>query len=110
MVPDGAIEIQPDDLVWKSPNEEKVYLFDWDRRRLATAVTIDDFVFTITKVRGVGAATLTSDNETLLTGDRQTWLRVIGGTLGHTYQISCQITTNENPSQTFEQSFFVLIQ
>lgn len=85
-------------------------MFDWDRRDLATDVLIDNSVFTITSVRPRNDTALTSDNETVLSGERKTWLRLLGGTLGATYNVSNTITTNEDPPQIKAVSFFVKIE
>ena len=109
-MPEAAIEIRPGDLVRKGPYEKKVYLFDWDRYKLASGVLIDDSTFTITKVRPSGSVDVTTDNEHILSGDRKTWLRIMDGTAGDLYSVSNRIVTNEDPTQTFELSFFLLIE
>jgi len=85
-------------------------MFDWDRRKLATSVTIDSSVFTVTKIRPSGTVDVTVDNEHVLDGTRKTWLRISDGTLGDLYEIENTITTNEDPAQTFDASFRLLIQ
>lgn len=110
VIPSGAIEIVPGDEVRQGLNEQKVYLFDWDRRTLADAVTINASTFTITALKPSDDTALTKDSETVLSGDRKTWLRLMGGTLGARYQITNAIETNEDPAQKFEKSFFLLIQ
>jgi hypothetical protein len=110
VVPEGAIEIQPGDLVRKGQYEEKVYLFDWDRYKLATDVIIEESTFTVTTLRPGGVVNVTTDNESILSGERKTWLRIMDGTVGDLYTVSNRVTTNENPSQTFEVSFELLIE
>jgi hypothetical protein len=110
VIPGSAIEIQPEDLVVQGPNESRVYAFNWDRSNLPASVTIDDSVFTITAVRPRGDTALNKDSEDVLADERQTWLRLFDGTLGATYRISNRITTNEDPAQTKELSFFLKIE
>jgi hypothetical protein len=110
VLPEAAIEIRPDDLVVQGPNEARVYMFDWDRENLASGVTIDASVFTITAIRPPSNTALVKDNEDILAADRKTWLRLSVGTLGAIYRISNRITTNESPAQTKELSFFLKIE
>lgn len=90
--------------------EQKVYLFDWGRYKLASGVTIVDSVFTFTKIRPAGGVGLVSDHENVLSGERKTWLRLGGATTGDYYQVTNTVTTNEDPSQTFSLSFRLLIE
>ncbi len=110
MVPDAAIEIKPGDLVRQGLYEQKVYLFDWDRYKLASNVSIDDSTFTITLVRPSGTSTLVSDNEDILAGFRKCWLRLSGGAIGDLYRVSSRVVTNEDPAQSFELFFLLLIE
>ena len=111
MVPDAAVEIKPNDLVTQGVYEQKVYLFDWDRYKLADGVSIDDNDFTLTLVKPKnGTATLASDNESILAGSRKVWLRLSGGERGDVYRVSSRVVTNEDPAQAFELSFLLLIE
>lgn len=110
-MPDAAIEIQPMDEVRQGVNEVKVYLFDWGRYKLASGVTIDQNDFTIARIKpSTVTGTLVKDNENILSGSRKVWLRLSGGTLGDRYRISSRVVTNEDPAQTFELSFLLLIE
>ncbi len=109
-MPDGAIEIRPNDEITKSPDETIVYLFDWGRLRLATAVQIDDSTFTIARIKPSGTGTLAKDDETTLTGGRKTWLRLQAGASGETYEVRNTVTTNESPTQTFSAAFRLKIE
>lgn len=55
---------------------------------------------------------LTKDNEGIMTasGSRKTTLRLIGGTAGHTWDVTNRITTNEIPAQIKERSFRLLVE
>lgn len=116
MIPQAPIEIRPGDLVTQDPDEEKYYEFNFDRDTLADApdVTIDSFDITVEVdkplvVDGVPVLMTTSD-EVKATGDRKIRFLLVGGTLGATYRIACQIVTNENPARRPKKSFFVLVQ
>ena len=91
-------------LATKDPNSEEVVKFNWDDD-LAVGVEIATSAFTIS---GPDAA-LTKDNETLVTGNRQTTLRLIGGTAGKKYKVTNRIETDEVPAQTKDASFTVSI-
>lgn len=103
-VPTGA-------LVTKDPSDIKVFDVDWDTDNLAVAVTIMTSTWTIAALRPSQVDTaLTKDNESILAGSRTTQVRLIGGTLGQTYEIANKIVTNESPAQTKEYSFRLLIE
>ncbi len=102
-VPDGA-------LVTKDPSDVSVYVFDWDVTHLDEAVTISSSEFTITALRPSGNAALTKDQESILSGNRKTRLRLSGGTKGAKYRIDNKIVTSETPAQTKERSFLLLVE
>lgn len=98
-------------LVTKDPADIKVYQCDWDTHNLAVGATITTSTWTITAVSpSIVDAALTKDNESVLTGDRKTQLRLTAGTLGQIYEIANKVVTNETPAQTKERSFRVLIE
>lgn len=88
----------------KDPADRAVYVFDWDRH-LGVGVTITDSTFTLEGPDNE----LTSDQETVLDGSRSARIRLSAGTLGATYRVHHRIVTNENPAQTKERSFFLLV-
>lgn len=106
----GPTTVDDGALVLKDPADVRVYQFDWDARHLATGVEISSSTFTLTTVKGLNTTALTKDNESLLTGNRKTQLRLTAGTKGSLYDVTNRITTNEAPSQTFERSFRLLIE
>ena len=89
----------------KDPQAKRLIQFNWDTR-LASGVGIQTSTFTIT---GPDIA-LTKDNETIVTGNRKTSLRLLGGTLGATYVVTNHIITNESPAQEDDSSIKVLIE
>lgn len=96
--------------VQQDPADLKLYLFDWDANSLALGVIITSSSFSIKAIRpSVTDAALVKDNESVLPSQRQTQLRLSGGTLGQTYEVANKIITNETPSQTKERSFRVVI-
>ena len=106
----GPITIEDGGLAIKDPADISVYQFNWDARHLAPAVTITGNTFTITAIRPVGDTALTKDNESVVTGNRKTQLRLTGGTVGAKYRIDNRIVTNETPAQTKERSFYVQVE
>lgn len=88
-------------------------MFDWDREnKLAAGVTIDTNTFIVTAIKPSTAALPTVDEETVLSDGRRTWLRIDGTTaaLGARYKVANRVLTNEDPAQTFELSFEIIIQ
>lgn len=99
------MSIAPGTIKLKDPSSEKNGQFDWDTHYLATGVQI---VSPSVTVIGPDAA-LTIDNVALVTGNRRINYRVLGGTLGKMYQITCRIVTDEVPPQTDDRSILVRI-
>jgi hypothetical protein len=89
----------------KDPNDEAVYIFDWDSR-LGEGVIIEDFSF----ITSGPDALLTLEEESLLSGSRSTQFRLTDGTAGRKYKVTNRIVTNEDPAQTLDAAFYVLIQ
>lgn len=107
----SVVTIRPGQLVLKDPSEKRVYQFDWDTSNIAIGAAIASSTFEITAIHAAAGDTpLTKDNESLLTGNRKTQLRLLGGTLGRQYEITNHIITNEVPAQEKERSFKILIE
>lgn len=107
----STVYIDAGDEVLKDPVDAKVYGADWDTNNLAVGVTITASVWTITALTPSAIDTaLTKDTESVLAGTRKTQVRLLGGTLGQTYEVANKIVTSENPTQTKERSFRVLVQ
>ena len=106
----SALTIRPGQTVEKDPSAIKVYEFDWTNWLAASplgssAQISGSPVFTI----GGADAVLTKDQESVVSGNLKTRVRLSAGTLGVTYMVSCKVSTNESPAQTDERSFFVRI-
>lgn len=107
----ATVTILNGDQVTKDPADSKVYLVDWDTNNLAATVIIVTSAWTITAISPSQTdAVLTKDNESILTGDRKTQVRLLAGTLGQTYEIANKIRTNETPYQEKERSFRVRVE
>lgn len=108
----STVTITNGDQVTKDPADSKIYLVDWDTNNLGVGVTIAGTpVWTISAVYpSTTDAALTSDNTSVLAGLRKTQIRLIGGTVGQTYEVANKIVTSETPSQTKERSFRVLVE
>lgn len=95
----------------QDPSDIRLYTFDWDAINLPATVEISgSATWTISAVRPYNATLMTKDQESILSGNRKAQVRLQGGQVGALYNIACKITTNETPSQTKEQSFFVLVE
>jgi hypothetical protein len=92
-------------LVTKDPNSIEYFIVDWTDQ-LATAVTI---VTSTWEIAGPNAL-LTKDQESVVTGNKKTQLRLSAGTLHRRYTVTNRIVTNETPAQTKDASFTVLIE
>lgn len=93
-------------LVVKDPDASKVYVMDWDAENLAVGVEITTSSWEISGRDAV----LTKDNESVLAGSRKTQVRLLAGTDGYKYTVTNRIVTSENPAQTKDKSFTVLVQ
>lgn len=93
-------------LVTKDPNSIEVFRWDWDTEHLADSVEISTSAWTITGPDSV----LTKDQESIVTGNRKTQVRLTGGTEGETYTVTNRIVTNETPAQTKDWSIKFVIQ
>jgi hypothetical protein len=107
-----SVTVDAGDTVILDPADIRVIDFDWDTRNLASGVSISTSTWTITAIKQSGATALTKDNESIVTGNRKTRVRLIAttATRGDKYEVASKITTSETPSQTKEQSFTVVIQ
>lgn len=86
--------------ITKDPNSIQTYVWNWDDRNLATGVSIASSSWIIA---GPDSA-LTKDQESIVTGDRKTQVRLSAGTLGGKYTVTNRIVTNETPAQTKDWS------
>lgn len=94
----------------QDPNDERVYGLNWDDENLPEGVTLADAGTITITAEGEESPTLEYDQLALMAGSRSARVRLSGGTLGRTYRVAHRIVTSENPDQTKEQSFRVLIQ
>lgn len=98
--------VQDGSLIVKDPNAILVYVIDYDAARLAAGVEISTSAWSITGPD----ATLTSDQDAILSGNRKTRIRLTAGTLGGVYTVTNRIVTNESPAQTIDASFRIRIE
>lgn len=102
------------------PTDVAVIEFDWDAMALPAGVTIADYGFTTSYVRGGprdsnGNPTvfLVVDEVSLLSGLRKVQVRIHMSTTGlgagAVWRVASRIVTNETPPQTKERSFFVKV-
>lgn len=82
------------------PNESRVYVWDWGTDRLAVGAEISTSTFVISGPD----STLTQDQDSIVTGNRSTQVRLTGGTVGKVYTVTNRIVTNETPAQTMDAS------
>lgn len=107
----SVLTIQAGGLAVQGPNEIRVYQFDWGEKNLPAGVEISGApVWTLTLISPIGAALMTKDQESLVTGNRKAQVRLQGGVVGARYLVACQILTNETPPATKQQSFTIVVQ
>jgi hypothetical protein len=107
--------IEAGGLLVLDPSDKRVIQFDWDTDALPAGVEIatpSGSTFTITAIQQSGLTALTKDQESIVSGNRKTQLRLVAttATVGDRYLVANQIVTNESPAQTIERQFEVLIQ
>lgn len=101
--------VRPNGQITKDPYDKVVYQFDFDDR-LAAGVEIASKSFAIEMADGSTTdGILTTDNDALVTGNRKVNVRVLAGTLGAEYRLTCHIVTTESPVQEFDRSVRVQI-
>lgn len=102
--------IQAGGLLLLDPGDKRVIQMDWDALPASAGVSTSAYAITVIKQNGVTA--LTKDNESVVAGLRATQVRLLAttATRGDHYEVTNSIVTNENPAQTIERHFFVLIQ
>lgn len=101
--------IQAGDLITHDPSAVLVYTSDWDEQNLPAGVELADAgTFSVEPDDG----NVTIDEESLVTGNRKVLFRLqcAAAARGRRYRVHHQITTDETPAQTKEQSFWVLFQ
>lgn len=87
--------------LFQDPDDQLVYEMDWTSW-LPSGQTITSSIWP-------AVTDLTFDTSVILTGGLKTGIRISGGTLGRTYQITNRVVTNGTPSQTGDNSFFLTI-
>lgn len=87
--------------VIQDPDAQLVYEMDWTNWLPATQI-IDTSVWP-------SVTDLTFDNSVILSGGLKTGIRISGGVVGRTYQITNRIVTNGVPTQTGDNSFYIRI-
>jgi hypothetical protein len=103
--------IQDGGLIAKDPNDQPVLTFDWDARVLPVGVSIASSTFVIEGKGGDMVTTpVTKDQESILSGNRQTQVRLAAGAAGSMWRINNRIVTNETPSRTIERSFYLFVE
>jgi hypothetical protein len=105
----STVIIQPGDLVVKFTDEQLVYQWDWSTNNLAAGVHITESDWIVKAIKPIGDTALTTDQPSLLSGNRSTQIRVSGGTDGALYELTNRIITDENPNQTKDRSIRIRI-
>lgn len=98
-----STSVEPGESVVKDPAARRLYQFDFDAL-LGVGVTITSYTIVIDQDQ-----LLTYDNDTLAAGSRKVNVRLLGGTLGTTYTVTCTVTTNASPTGVEPRSLLVEI-
>lgn len=94
----------------KDPSDKKVITLNWEDLPEGAELTgVGTITVTAVEPREV-SPTLEYDQVSLVTGNRNVKVRVIGGRRGTLYNIAHHITTNETPAQELERSFLVMVE
>lgn len=100
--------MRPGWTIQKDPSAKKVYTFKFSNWLVSPAQIASH---TVTIVSPPDAS-LTLDNDAIVnvvgTNDGVR-VRIVGGTLGEKYTVTCHIVTNETPAQEEDASLFVEI-
>jgi len=101
------MSVKPGATLTKDPNASLVYSFDWSAWLTggSPGAAISSQTLTIS---GPDAA-LTKDNESIVDGT-SVQFRLLGGTLGKVYKVTCRVVTDESPAQTEDATVQVHIQ
>src|SRR5579872_3670948 len=92
----------------KDPNSIEVFEMDWDSQRLNPTVQIASSSWIVTAPAN-DSTPITTDQPSILAGNRKTQVRLSAGTLWKKYTVTNRIVTNETPAQTLDASFTVVI-
>lgn len=106
VIADEPIEINPGDQVEQDPEERLVYAFDYRKRTAAGTYLLDEATFTIDAPDG---ATLGNQYIGIDDGNR-VLIRLGPASARGLYRVACKVVTLENPSQTWNHSFFLKIE
>lgn len=89
--------------ITKDPDASRVYTVDWTDDIGSAGISTSTWV-----IAGPDNA-LTSDNASIVSGNKMASVRLIGGTLGRTYTLTNRIVTNSSPAETEDATVTVLI-
>lgn len=95
--------MRPGETIIKDPDAEKFYAWDWSDWLGAATILSHEIL-----IVGPDMA-LEYDHDSVISDGTAVRVRLKGGTLGHTYTVTCRVTTNEAPSQTDDRSVLVAI-
>lgn len=96
--------LTPGKMKTKDPDAKKNAAFDWSAF-LGTAIILTRSVF----VTGPDSA-LTVDSVAPDVTNQKVTYRLLGGTSGQEYLVTCRITTNEAPDQQLDKSIRVWVE
>jgi len=109
----SARVIREGDPIILRPGEQRVWSFDYSAtgKGLADGITITDSEWAVDAVKQNGETALTTDNASILTGDRSVQVRLLATTAsdGDLYTLTNTITTDENPAQIIKRYAEVFI-
>lgn len=100
----------PGALVYKDPQAEEPYGFDWTAylADLGPTVLIDTSEWIISGTEG-SPVPLAVDDESVVTGRLKTQAYFSGGTEGKKYRITNRIVTDSVPAVTDDRSLYMLV-
>lgn len=97
------MSVVPGETLKKDPDAELVYRFNWEA--WLGAAEIDDYTIVIAGPD----SELTQDNDSLVAGNQNVDVRLLGGTAGKQYTLTCRIVTDEAVPQTDDRSVTIWV-
>lgn len=92
----------PGDVLRHDPDALLVYEMDWTSWLEGTAIVQ-------TSAWSISPTGPTLDNESIVTGSKKTRVRISAATAGEIYTVTNRVTTDENPAQTDDRSFVLMV-
>ncbi len=95
--------VYPGEELWKDPSAKLTHAFKW-----ADWLGVAEIASYVLTVSGADNA-LTHDQDSRTNGNQWVSFRLLGGTVGLRYTVTCHIVTNETPPQEDDRLIYIKI-